>query len=241
MCNGYRHDRERCTCGFGGEGHLGHRGGARETCIGFDPPETQRSTRWHNKPMAQLAAELGHSVIFPVACRGCGHRIYLFADPNGGFAMFDEVNPPWPKHVCPRNFGEATRYNLPPTRYSPRYDMPVPLDTLFADYKSGQRLSGAVVDIRPERLPHRSKEIFNVILYNGFSLFKFCTQETLRVSDFVTGTAVFSPGIGTCLADIEQVGKAMSAVEALKLSKELEDRRLRESASVLRRRQNSKR
>ena len=100
MCNGYRHDRERCTCGFGGEGHLGHRGGARETCIGFDPPETQRSTRWHNKPMAQLAAELGHSVIFPVACRGCGHRIYLFADPNGGFAMFDEVSPPWPKHVA---------------------------------------------------------------------------------------------------------------------------------------------
>ncbi len=50
--------------------------------------------------MSELAAELGYSVLFPTDCRYCGQRIYLFASPEGGFAIFDEIGIPWPKHQC---------------------------------------------------------------------------------------------------------------------------------------------
>lgn len=54
----------------------------------------------YKRTMSELAAELGYSVLFPTDCRYCGQRIYLFASPEGGFAIFDEVGIPWPKHQC---------------------------------------------------------------------------------------------------------------------------------------------
>ena len=103
MCNAYNHS-PGCMCGWGGEGHLGHSygGGGSWPSSGtiYRSYDSERSTRWHNQSMSELATELGHSLLFPVNCRYCGRLIYLFADPNGGFVIFNDVGKPWPKHQC---------------------------------------------------------------------------------------------------------------------------------------------
>jgi hypothetical protein len=38
--------------------------------------------------------------VFPTNCRWCSRSIYLFATPEGGFVIFDEVGEEWPKHEC---------------------------------------------------------------------------------------------------------------------------------------------
>jgi hypothetical protein len=72
--------------------------------------------------MCQRAAELGHSLLFPAICRYCGEQIYLFATPEGGFAIFDDVGGDWPKHECWGVDQSTTRYtDIRPT-YSPSVD-----------------------------------------------------------------------------------------------------------------------
>jgi hypothetical protein len=194
------------------------------------PRDPERSTRWHNKSMLQLAAECGRSIIFPVQCKYCRDLIFLFADPNGGFAIFDELGPPWPKHGCAGMRGTLLPYCFEPICYSPRYDMPIPLGTPFTPYKSGQRLSGAIVEVKSDRLPQSDRAIRNLVLYNGLSLFNIrsshaITQHESCIAVYVTGIAIFTPGIGTLLANVEKIGHARSTDEAFALSKELERHR----------------
>src|SRR6266536_3317788 len=103
MCNGNNHD-PGCMCGFGGEGHLGggHGNSSCTTSPGYIPGERVDfgESSFRMSRMAELAVELGYSVVFPVHCRYCGMPVYLFASPDGGFVVFDELGPPWPKHRC---------------------------------------------------------------------------------------------------------------------------------------------
>ena len=165
MCNGYRHE-PGCTCGWGGEGHLGGGRVGHPWAI-TDSSASERAKHWHNKPMSQLAAELGHSVLFPVQCRYCGDDIYLFADPNGGFAMFNDVGRPWPKHRCPGMSNVPVPYHIPPITFSPNYDMPVPMNVWFAPYDAGRKLQGTVVQIRPTNMSRFKGDVTDVVLYNG--------------------------------------------------------------------------
>jgi hypothetical protein len=217
MCNALNH-RLGCRCGFGGEGHQGGgrgavtpgRGVARTIGIGQNSSESKRSSRWHNKTMSQLAAEIGHSIIFPVECWHCQCRIYLFADPNGGFQMFDDVGWPWPIHHCSRMPREPqAAYFFPPTRYSPRYCMPVPFDCQFADCKSGQTLSGAVVKVemvsRDRSARRFVKRFYEIVLYNGLALFKIRTRIRLFVGNFVVGTPSQAHDVGFWLIHVKHL------------------------------------
>src|SRR2546423_943586 len=128
MCNAWNHS-PRCTCGWGGEGHSG-RGYAgrpriryvrvRRVGFGFS------GDGFGSSSMAELAAELGHSLVFPVLCKYCGAPVYLFAAPDGGFAIFDDLGPPCPKHCC-RQFVESSAVSCSFLESrTTRYTLPVP-------------------------------------------------------------------------------------------------------------------
>lgn len=91
MCNAWNHP-QGCTCGWGGEGHLGRRssgnGATGSSGYWWVPPITHTLTSYVN-PNA--------------ACPLCGAPVYFYLSPNGGRVFFDELGPPWPKHPCTDN------------------------------------------------------------------------------------------------------------------------------------------
>lgn len=105
MCNAWNHP-PGCTCGWGGEGHLGGGG-------------------YNNSPGSDLFAKSVHqfrhlyeTYVNPNArCPVCGKAVYFYQSPYGGRVFFDDLGPPWPKHPCtsdeysPLTFisGERTR------------------------------------------------------------------------------------------------------------------------------------
>jgi len=88
MCNAWNHP-PNCTCGWGGEGHLGIRtgGSAHSALAGF----------------ARLGASLGSFTNPNAHCPVCGADVFFYASPDGGRVFFDELGPPWPKHPCTDN------------------------------------------------------------------------------------------------------------------------------------------
>jgi hypothetical protein len=88
MCNAWNHSPE-CTCGWGGNGHLGRRdsgsGPNIDTRYSWVPPITQTRNSY---------------TIPNAACPVCGAAVYFYQSSNGGRVFFDELGPPWPKHPC---------------------------------------------------------------------------------------------------------------------------------------------
>ena len=87
MCNAWNHPDD-CTCGFGGEGHLGRGGG------GFGGGWW----RFHRQP-PEVDWAWRDSYAAPTTCPRCGERVY-FVRHNGGCVWLDELGWPWPKHEC---------------------------------------------------------------------------------------------------------------------------------------------
>lgn len=83
MCNAWNHHPD-CTCGWGGEGHLGIRG------TGSYPAE---SRSWS---ISDTEKPLTHST----TCWWCGAEVFFHRDENGGCVLFDFLGPPWPIHDC---------------------------------------------------------------------------------------------------------------------------------------------
>jgi hypothetical protein len=82
MCNAYNH-APGCTCGWGGDGHLGRSSGGHATDI-------LGRFYWQHRD---------EDFCVPSACPGCGASVY-FVRHNGGSVTFDELGRPWPKHGC---------------------------------------------------------------------------------------------------------------------------------------------
>src|SRR6185312_9680406 len=118
--------------------------------------------RWNTKSMVQLASELGHTLLFPVRCRYCKNLIYLFANPNGGFAIFNDVGPPWPKHACFGMRNMPTNDLIPPSAFYSHYDMPVPVAAEYTPYKPNEKLKGSVVRVNPVSAPRFQGSAFDI-------------------------------------------------------------------------------
>lgn len=86
MCNAWNHP-VGCTCGWGGEGHLGKGGGRWSTAPTF---------YWHNFKRTDYVSYVDPNAICPV----CGAPVFFYQSPTGGRVFFDELGPPWPKHPC---------------------------------------------------------------------------------------------------------------------------------------------
>lgn len=88
MCNAWNHP-PGCTCGWGGEGHLGRSGGSSRFTTAAPGPVLQsqfRSALSFTNPNAN--------------CPVCGARVFFYQSPAGGRVFFDDLGPPWPKHPC---------------------------------------------------------------------------------------------------------------------------------------------
>src|ERR1043166_5175005 len=85
MCNAWNHSAG-CTCGWGGEGHLGGGGGYG----GFGHDFSTRNLR-----------TCYESFVVPNArCPVCREPVFFYQSPFGGRVFFDELGIPWPKHPC---------------------------------------------------------------------------------------------------------------------------------------------
>jgi len=148
MCNAYNHP-PGCTCGWGGFGHSGRSYGGWHnhgtTLGGGSHSLTFKVSYSYGRSMRDLAAELGYSVIFPTICRYCGELIYLYANPNGGFAIFDSLGIPWPKHDCWGIDQDSRDYTSVGDTYSKSYRLHVPEDAPTTYFTSEGVFTGTVV------------------------------------------------------------------------------------------------
>ena len=87
MCNAWNHT-DGCTCGWGGEGHLGinSHGNNRSSTSFVHVP---RNSEW----------SYNDSYAARTKCTYCGAAIY-FIRHNGGSVWIENLGWPWPKHQC---------------------------------------------------------------------------------------------------------------------------------------------
>lgn len=88
MCNAHNHPPD-CTCGWGGDGHLGGGGGG----VSY----TDRLL---------IAYEYEHGEARPSYCSYCGQEVYVYTNDYGSFVVFDELGHPWPKHECYHRYND---------------------------------------------------------------------------------------------------------------------------------------
>lgn len=100
MCNAWNHSPS-CTCGWGGEGHLGR------TSVG--------GSLWPRVSITSLLRDISRGYVNPNAhCPVCGDNVFFYQAPEGGRVFFDSLGPPWPKHPCTDNGRSVQRKLLEP-------------------------------------------------------------------------------------------------------------------------------
>ena len=88
MCNAWNHPPD-CTCGWGGEGHLGRGGGGGGNF----------GTTLYSPPPSNAQWSYDDDYCAPSTCPKC-HAEVFFIRHNGGSVWVDELRWPWPKHAC---------------------------------------------------------------------------------------------------------------------------------------------
>ncbi|MEF2279912.1 hypothetical protein V3W47_16585 [Deinococcus sp. YIM 134068] len=97
MCNAYNHP-PGCTCGWGGEGHLGAGSGGYGALWHHGLLGDQNH---HPSLLSQVAVRHRTSFRVPTQCWYCGQDIYIYVNEYGSVVLFDDLGWPWPKHDCP--------------------------------------------------------------------------------------------------------------------------------------------
>jgi hypothetical protein len=113
MCNAFRHP-SGCTCGWGGEGHLGRRDDGY-----FGNYITYPSTAEYLWRGSQRNATYDSYVNPNARCPVCRADVYFYQSPYGGRVFFDDLGPPWPKHPCTDNSGSHKYLKVNSARASP--------------------------------------------------------------------------------------------------------------------------
>lgn len=103
MCNAWNHP-PNCTCGWGGDGHLGKR--------------VEGNQYKYESSNVSFYTYSFESYIYPNAkCPVCGMSVFFYKSPFGGRVFFDELGPPWPKHPCTDNTKNIYKNPLPNYNY----------------------------------------------------------------------------------------------------------------------------
>jgi hypothetical protein len=99
VCNALNH-WDGCTCGFGGEGHLGggHGGGTGTAVLPAAPAPREKA--WARWATGHARSDLGEPLTHPTVCPVCGAEIFFHTNGNGDVVFFDDLGWPWPKHAC---------------------------------------------------------------------------------------------------------------------------------------------
>ena len=88
MCNAWNHP-PGCTCGWGGDGHLGGGGQGATTRRTSTLPGAGTRSIWQYRD----------DFSFQTSCPYCRASVY-FVRHNGGSVWFNDLGWPWPKHAC---------------------------------------------------------------------------------------------------------------------------------------------
>lgn len=184
MCNANNHSWS-CVCGFGGEGHLGS-GGYGYQGDAPDRVMSRTSVDYYEWPMRILATTTGRSLTFQTICRYCGAEIYLYAHPNGGFAIFESLGSPWPKHECV-GYGRWSTDDML-VRFTVRWG------ALYLKQNSipslmlvdGDRLRGMIVSLK-----RVNDTIYRVEIFTGSRCAKLATTVPLTPGGYISGRVKF--------------------------------------------------
>jgi hypothetical protein len=109
MCNGYRHSRNTCDCGFG----PGRRGCST---VAITSPPQRRTWPYRHEDFCRESK-----------CPMCDAPVF-FVRHNGGSVWFDKLSPPWPKHGCFSDNPEGVRLRQTLIRWR---SLPTAFTTLF--------------------------------------------------------------------------------------------------------------
>ena len=120
MCNARNHP-PGCTCGWGGDGHLGKRTDGNSYIYKEVSFNTNNFESYVN-PNAK--------------CPLCGKSVFFYQSPNGGRVFFDDLGPPWPKHPCTdssnyiNNYIPNNNYKQPKTDWKKKGWLPVTVENI---------------------------------------------------------------------------------------------------------------
>ncbi len=146
---------------------------------------TINSTKYYysyHSSMRNLAIELGYSIIFPVHCSYCGQLIYLFADRNGGFVIFDELSPIWQKHECWGVYHNTDRYVVTNLICSKNYRFPVPENVTMKQVSQISTISGTLIS-----KDSKDTSDCNALIYDGSSLSSIKAVSDIKVGQYLIG------------------------------------------------------
>ncbi|MBS0645425.1 MAG: hypothetical protein JSR97_02380 [Verrucomicrobia bacterium] len=145
MCNAWNHP-PGCTCGWGGDGHLGKRTDGNTFLNGLRLFDTRRFDSYVN-PNAK--------------CPVCGAAVYFYKSEHGGRVFFDDLGPPWPKHPCTDN-----------SKYS--YQIPFPTTQNFIRQTAWQKNGWFPVTV--DNLSHKSAYAFTITRIDSYFASKIDTM-----------------------------------------------------------------
>lgn len=241
MCNAWNH-RPGCRCGFGGEGHLGGgHGGSFGAGFAASPqqgygsfmhtvataPSSSGRPHSYGSSIRKQAADCGHSLLFPAVCRYCRGNIWLFATAIGGFTIFDDPFPPWPKHSCGGVDPGQREYFILETFFQEEdaYAVSVPADPPRKKPRPATRRTGTIVDIKP----HAGERAYSAQLRTHEALYQIWVDD-----NYVVGT----PLTGVVYADQERLWLREVQIVELPNPQQLEDldsepRKLQQAATPL--------
>lgn len=117
MCNARNHP-PGCNCGWGQgwqSGGYGSSGGRSSfSWTELNASRVPFSSSYSSAPVPVISTPLKNANIHPnvfsgswvapnSTCPVCGQNVYFYKSEHGGQVYFDELGPPWPKHVCTNN------------------------------------------------------------------------------------------------------------------------------------------
>lgn len=126
--------------------------------------------------MRQLAVELGRSLLFDSNCWYCGRSIYLYANPNGGFAIFEDDGPPWPLHDCRGLFRGTSHFTVVRDHPAPAR-WPIPAGFAPISPTDGDRIKGTVVEVA----------VAAITIFTGQALYKVQTYSAVPEGTRISG------------------------------------------------------
>lgn len=193
MCNAFGHPFG-CPCGFIGQSRGGSGGKSknRGMIIGRRSQLTYFYTEWQPDrmaPMRVMAIAYKMNLMFPAQCWYCDRNVFLFADKNGGFVIFDRPGGEWPIHDC-HGYSHRVRGGCPEIGWAEKFEAPVPCDAPTEDVNElseGEFLQGTVVRItkKPER--YLDLSYWPATLFTGQVIYQLNLSKFAECGSLVSG------------------------------------------------------
>lgn len=181
MCNAWNHPAG-CTCGWGGEGHLG--GGGNWGGLINEP-----ILKYNEKSVHLFSKSYDTYVNTNAKCPVCGASVYFYQSPYGGRVFFDDLGPPWPKHPCTSDIDVEINF-IQGRKTLPEWQLKGWLPALhveIADRKGNHLIAFAIID--GERNPiyeayNYSPRTLSIIKNSDFLFYRKIDELSFEIASY---------------------------------------------------------